>query len=179
MRQRRDKGMVRRICAALLWIAAAQLPVEALAKVPVDMREPDPAVWLRQIYDLYQRAETVTALANQATYRIITRRASKSLAGLFRKNDACEKKSHGICAIDWDFVIDGQDYHLSNVSVGPADIAGDTAKVTVSFRNFDSDCVNVYTFVREDGQWKVDDVLTKSGKDAPVSVAKLLRDFKP
>ena len=138
------------------------------------MREPDPAVWLRQVYDLYQRAEKSPALDQQATTDLVVKRASKSLAALFKRNDDCEAKSDAICALDWDFVIDGQDYRLSNVKVGSA---GDKAAVTVTFRNFTADSTNVYFFVREDGQWKVDDIETRQGSAPPARIAKLLRDY--
>ena len=39
-------------------------------------------------------------------------------------------------------------------------------------------CVNVYSFVREGGQWKVDDIEVKAGKDKPVRIAKLLKEYR-
>jgi hypothetical protein len=105
------------------------------------------------------------------------KRASKSLAALFKKNRDCEKKAKGICALDWDFIIDGQDYALSNIKVSSAVVAGNKATVTVTFRNFDETDVNVYSFVREGGQWKVDDIETTQGSQAPVRIAKLLTDY--
>jgi hypothetical protein len=38
-------------------------------------------------------------------------------------------------------------------------------------------CGNVYYFVREDGQGKVEDIETRQGSDAPVRAAKLLSDY--
>ncbi len=70
---------------------------------------------------------------------------------------------------------------MSNIKVGPAIVAGDKAKVTVTFRNLSDACVNVYFFLREDGQWKVDDIETRQGSAPPARIAKLLReyDYKP
>lgn len=161
------------------WLLAVGLVAcldPALAKVNV--QEPNPANWLRQVYDLYKQAEGSPTGEVQATYRLIVDRASRSLAALFRKNDLCEKKAQGVCALDWDFVVDGQDSKLSAIQVGEPVIDGDKSTVTVSFKNFDDKCVNVYSFVRENGTWRVDDILAKSGKDAPVSIAKLLRNYK-
>lgn len=163
------------------WMRAAIVALGLLgapsALAQVNAREPDPAVWLRQVYDLYQRAEKEPALENDANDRVIVHRASRSLAALFKKNDDCEAEQKGVCALDWDFVIDGQDDELSNVQVGDAVIANDKATVTVKFTNFTTACVNVYHFVREDGAWKVEDVETTQGSDAPVSIAKLLKDY--
>ena len=142
------------------------------------MREPDPSAWLKQVYELYEKAQSNTALDGKATTDLIEKRSSKPLAALFRKDAACSKRTQGVCALDFDFVVDGQDYKISNVDVGPTVAAGDKATVTVTFRNFDANSRNVYTFVREGGQWKVDDVLFKSGADQPASLAKLIRDYK-
>ena len=164
------------------WALAAALTAGLMgsvapARAQVNEREPDPAVWLRQVYDLYHREEKASTLDMQSSTELFAKRASKSLAALFKRNDACEAEGKGVCALDWDFVIDGQDWTLSHVKVGPAVVAGDKATVTVSFRNFTAACVNVYFFVREDGQWKVDDIETKSGSDAPIRIAKLLSDY--
>lgn len=149
------------------------------AEAQVKPTEPDPVVWLKQVYDLYQRAQTNKKLERQATIDLVERRSSKALAALFKKDADCSKKEQGVCALDWDFVVDGQDYKLSNVQVAPAQIDGDKATVVVTFKNMTENCRNVYSFVKEDGLWKVDDVLTKSGADAPVSIAAMIRDFKP
>ncbi len=109
--------------------------------------------------------------------RLIEKRASRSLAALFKKNDDCEAEQKGVCALDWDFVVDGQDWELSNVKVGAPVVGGDKATVTVTFTNFRTPCANVYYFVREDGQWKVEDIETKQGTEAPVRIAKLLSDY--
>jgi hypothetical protein len=149
------------------------------AQAQVKPNEPDPVVWLKQVYDLYHRAQTNKRLENQATTALIEKRSSKALAALFKKDADCSKKEQGVCALDWDFVIDGQDYKISNVQVAPATITGDKATVVVTFVNMTSKCRNVYSFVKEDGSWKVDDIEAKSGDDAPVSIAAMIRDFKP
>jgi hypothetical protein len=165
------------------WVVAAALAAGliggegvASARAQVNVREPDPAVWLRQVYDLYRRAEKSPALEGQASDDLIVKRASKSLAALFKRNRDCEV-ANGICALDWDFVIDGQDSALSNVKVSSTVVAGDKATVTVTFRNFKEVDANVYFLVREDGQWKVDDIETRQGSQAPVRISKLLRDY--
>jgi hypothetical protein len=165
---------IRALSAALV---AGSIGVIAPARAQVNAREPDPAVWLRAIYDLYHRMEKSADPAGQPTYELVEQRASKSLAALFKRNKDCETKSNEICALDWDFVIDGQDWTLSNVNVGPAVVAGDKATVTVRFRNFKTPCVNVYSFVREDGLWKVDNIEVRQGAGAPVRIAKMLKDF--
>ncbi len=164
-----------RLRTRLAALTAGLLLSGATALAQSDPSAADPAAWLRQVYDLYHRAEAAPAL--QASDRLIRRRASKAFAALFARNAACETRGEGVCALDWDFVIDGQDYALSNVTVGPLVVAGEHATVTVKFRDFDTDCVNVYAFVREGGMWKVDDVETRHGSDAPVRIAELLKAY--
>jgi hypothetical protein len=166
----RNWALAATLGAGLFWGAAP-------ARAQVNPREPDPAAWLRQVYDLYHRSEKSDAVLEQGGDDLVGKRASKSFAALLRKDNDCATKSQEICALDWDYVIDGQAWTLSNVKVGPLVVAGDKATVTVRFRNFKTACVNVFDFVREDGQWKVDDVETKSGADAPVRIAKILRDY--
>jgi len=150
----------------------------APAWAQVNPNEPDPSVWLRQIYDEYHRTEEPSASSATITDEVVEKRASKSLATLFKKEKNCVVKSKEICALDWDFVIDGQDWKLSNIKVGPLVASGDKGSVKVTFTNLDADCVNVFYFVREGGQWKVEDVETQSGKDAPTRVSKILKDYK-
>jgi Protein of unknown function (DUF3828) len=161
------------LAAVLAGLIAGAAPTRA----QVNAREADPAAWLRQIYDLYHRAEKSKALNIPSSVELVGKRASKSLAALFKRNAACEAKGEGVCALDWDFIVDGQDWTLSQTKVGPLVATGDKATVTVSFRNFTTACVNVYHFVREDGEWRVDDIETKSGADAPIALAKMLKDY--
>jgi hypothetical protein len=169
-------AMKRCICGALF--AAGLAAGLGLAAAQVNPGEPDPSTWLKQVYALYEKAQSTPALDGKATTDLIEKRASKTLAALFRKDAACSKRTQGVCALDFDFVVDGQDYKISKVDVGPTVATGDKATVTVTFRNFDADSRNVYSFVREGGQWKVDDVLFKSGSDEPASLAKLISDYK-
>ena len=143
----------------------------------VNRQEADPAVWLRQIYALYQRAQKDEKLQTQATTHLVEQRASRALAALFKRDEACSSKGQ-VCALDWDFVIDGQDFELSQVKVGAAQVSGDKATVTASFVNLKTSCVNVYYFVREDGVWKVDDIETRPKGQKPTRIAAMLRDFK-
>ena len=150
----------------------------APACAQVNPGEPNPSVWLGQIYDLYHRAEKTKSLASKANTDLVEKRASKSLAALFKKERDCGRKTHEVCALDWDYVIDGQDWALSNVKVGAFESSGDKGTVKVGFTNLDATCANVFYFVRENGQWRVEDVETQSGSDAPLRITKILKDYK-
>lgn len=162
-----------RAFGAMLALVLAATPVAA----QVDARA-DPAVWLKQIYAAYQRAQGDDKLSADVSTDLVERRASRALAALFKRDADCSRKSNEICALDWDFIIDGQDWEISQVKVGATAVAGDKATVTVSFNNMKTPCVNVYYFVREDGDWKVDDIETRPKGEKPTRIAQMLRDFK-
>jgi hypothetical protein len=161
------------------WAVAAALAMGLSgAEAKVNMLEADPATWLRQVYDAYVASDRPGATGSEASMALLEARASKSLAALFRQNDACEKKHPGeVCALDFDWVIDGQDSELRRVQVGATKVTGDKATVIVNFVNLREPCTNTYYFVREGGAWKLDDLQIKQGKQAPNGLAKQLRTY--
>jgi hypothetical protein len=136
-----------------------------------------PSVWLGQIYDAYHRAENDPSHIGSAE-DVIGKRASRAFAALIKRDQDCFKKSNQICAIDWDFIINGQDWAISQVKVGPLRAAGDKATVTVTFKNMKASNTNIYDFVREGGDWKVDDIETHATGQRPIRIAKWLKDYK-
>ena len=151
-----------------------------LAFVPSTRAQPpdDPALWLRQTYDLYARAEKNADLLKDSAETLAERRASRRFKALLDRDLACETKTHEICAIDWDFIVNGQDWALSHVEVGPLQASGPRGIVTVTFVNMKSTNRNVYEFVREDGGWRLDDIVSGQSGQAPTRISKVLRDFK-
>ncbi len=75
--------------------------------------------------------------------------------------------------LDFDPYIDGQDYTITNLKIGDAQIDGKTAKVEVTFKNFDSSEDLMYTLVDEADGWKIDDVVS-SNKDYPYSLKAIM-----
>jgi len=63
-----------------------------------------------------------------------------------------------IGTLDFDPFISGQDYAISNLEIGEAEIDGDWATVVVSFDNFERPVTMDYDLVLEDDGWKIDDV---------------------
>ncbi|MGL4324810.1 MAG: hypothetical protein ACRCTD_12305 [Beijerinckiaceae bacterium] len=150
----------------------AQAPAHA-----VNPREPDPAVWVQSIYDLYKRAEKDDTLLRHANYNLVQKRAARPLLLLFKKDEACMKKNGGgPCAFDADFIINGQDFELSDIKVSPAVINGDKATVTVHFKNFKADNTNRFYFVKQGDLWKVSDVTSQTGKDKPSKLTDMFRN---
>ena len=65
----------------------------------------------------------------------------------------------GPLPINFDVVIDAQDWDVSDVVLTPTE-KGDKAMVVAKFKNFGTDQQVTWSLVREDGQWKVDDART-------------------
>jgi hypothetical protein len=66
--------------------------------------------------------------------------------------------------IDWDVFVNGQDFRITEVSVGKLEIAGDTAHITARFKNFDNPQEISYTLRLEDGRWLIDDIQSMNGE---------------
>jgi len=158
---------------AAMAVLAAGLAAEAAEVNP----GAEPSLWLGQIYELYHRAENHLDLLTSAE-DLLGRRASRALGALFKRDLDCVKTSKQICAIDWDFIVNGQDWELSQVKVGPLQVAGDKATVTVGFKNMKASNTNIYYFVREGGDWKLDDIETHDGERRTLRIAKWLCESK-
>jgi hypothetical protein len=75
--------------------------------------------------------------------------------------------------LDFDPFIDGQDYQITALKIGDAQVDGAMAKVEVTFKNFDSAEDLMYTLIDEADGWKVDDVVS-SNKDFPYSLKAIM-----
>lgn len=72
---------------------------------------------------------------------------------------------------DFNPLVLGQDWALSDFAVGPVDVQGDSATAHVSFNDFDTPTELDYSLVNEDG-WKIDNI--SSAGDAPFSLVDML-----
>ncbi len=83
--------------------------------------------------------------------------ATKGLKRLIDADDACQKREQGICNIDADVLIAGQDGAPSHLAIHDDPATRDGQVVRATFRNGGPVRVT-FVFVREDGAWKIDDV---------------------
>ncbi|MBO9666066.1 MAG: hypothetical protein J7501_04575, partial [Bdellovibrio sp.] len=82
--------------------------------------------------------------------------ASKSLKSAIQKNAECERREQGICAIDFDIIINGQDWNLSRFDLSNG-VKNSLPVVSATFYNGGRNKVN-YFFVNEKGTWKIDEI---------------------
>lgn len=69
-----------------------------------------------------------------------------------------EEANGDIGRIDFDPFVNGQDYQLSNLSIGEPYLAGGKAVVRVSFENMGTPNELGFLLVNEGGEWKIGDV---------------------
>ena len=96
---------------------------------------------------------------------------SKELNALFA---ADLKEANGdVGRLDFDPYVDGQDYEVTGLKIGTATVTGDTAKVEVTFKNFDSAEDLTFKLVKEADGWKIDDV-SSGNKDYPYDLKDIM-----
>ena len=104
--------------------------------------------------------------------------ASKSLKRAIDADRACEKREQGICNLDFDMVIAGQDWDISKFAIADGPATADKQVIRATFDNGGPVEVRFF-FVRESGAWKIDDVEDLRPKDDPIrrdlSMKKVLR----
>ena len=102
---------------------------------------------------------------------------SDRLNGLYAADEAKTPEGE-IGALDFDPVIAGQDFKITDLQIGKARITGDAASVTVNFDNMDEPVVLSYSLVEENGGWKVDDIESR-GKDFPWTLSAIFANASP
>ncbi len=84
--------------------------------------------------------------------------ATKAFSAAIDKDQACMKREGGICSLDWDVIINGQDWELSDFSLSEVWPYAPPVIVTATFHNGgDVQQVKFY-FIQEGIAWKIDDI---------------------
>jgi len=87
--------------------------------------------------------------------------ATRGLRTLIDEDNRCEKNSGEVCAIDSDFIIAGQDWgKILDFKIERGTV-GDSLVLRAQFKEQGmgpGTQIVKYTFVKEDGAWKIDDV---------------------
>ena len=78
-----------------------------------------------------------------------------------------------IGALDFDPFVDGQDFELTDFEIGAPGIAGDYASADVTFNNMGRPTTLAYEFVKENGSWQIDDVVS-TNPDNPYRLSEIL-----
>jgi Protein of unknown function (DUF3828) len=148
---------MRRLLIALALVIAGAFPAFAY-DTPADL--------LKALYTPYSKGDGFDwSKWDEAQFR------SKHLNELFAKD--LKEADGDVGRLDFDPYIDGQDYVITDLKFGDAQITGDTATVEVTFKNMDSAEDLIFTLVKEADGWKVDDVVSHN-KDYPYSLKAIM-----
>lgn len=133
----------------LLFVLA--LALSAISGMAAVARADGPVDVITKIYDGYQKAEsTVGVPAPQRVY-------SRRLQGLIDK-DRQETPQGEVGRLDWDVFVDGNDWKLTDLSISSVEESAERATVRATFKNFGEARDILFTLVKEDGSWLIDEV---------------------
>jgi hypothetical protein len=96
---------------------------------------------------------------------------SKGLSDLFARD--AEEADGEVGRVDFDPLVDGQDYVVKNLKIGTPLPAGGGAMIDVTFENYGTPEHLVVTMVEEGGAWKIDDIQSFN-PDYPYKLRELL-----
>lgn len=103
---------------------------------------------------------------------LILPHASTSLKTALEKSQSCQAEDDGICGIDFDIIINAQDWDISDFKLKEIALKPDDARTTkpaidATFINGEKNLVR-YIFMQEQGEWKIADIeatrFDKAGK---------------
>ncbi len=126
--------------------------VSILAADETSPRQIVEALYKPYLADLHAKKPTGSSALD-----LILPYASKSLQTAIQKNQECEQHTHEICNIDFDIIINAQDWDLSNFAI-QEESQKSLPIVSAIFSNGEKNKVS-YFFVHEENAWKIDDIV--------------------
>jgi Protein of unknown function (DUF3828) len=125
---------------------------------------------VRRLYRTYE-----TDAPGPSALQLVRPHASKRLAALIAREERCTNRHRGEpCNLDFDVIINGQDWTLKNLAVEPATLDGDRASVVARFTNIDTPQEIVYRYTRESGRWRIDDIEATAPADHRWALSRIL-----
>lgn len=127
---------------------------------------------VQQLYQPYLDDPNAEKSDSPDALSLIIPHASPSLKTAIEKEQTCQKQEGGLCGVDFDIIVNAQDWSISHFKLKEIFLKPDDARTTkpaidATFINGGKNLVR-YSFVEENGQWKIDDIQTtrfnKSGK---------------
>jgi hypothetical protein len=104
--------------------------------------------------------------------KLYTRRVGKLLAALEK---SC-KDAQDVCGPDFDFIVNGQDFDLTEFKVTETSAGADAARVDVSFKNMARPTKITFSMKNGDRGWVIDDLIAaKLGDDAGYKLDDVLK----
>jgi hypothetical protein len=143
----------RAIFAACLAFAAAPAAAQ-----PQPDQEP-----LRIVRELYAPYLANRSTPGQGAIDLIRPHATPELQRLIDREKACTRRNQGLCALDYDMLVDGQDWRLSSLQITAQEARPGAMVVRASFRNMGKPKVIEFPFAIMGGRWVMSDLVIKDG----------------
>ncbi|MBK9082533.1 MAG: DUF3828 domain-containing protein [Rhizobiales bacterium] len=113
-----------------------------------------PAEAVRAVYEQYLAAEKTGAMGpDHLDPKLYTPRVRAMIAKLQK---ACKGKD--ICLPDADFLVDGQDFKITDLLIRVISDQNGRAMIEATFKNFDTKVKRVFTLRENGGRWLIDDI---------------------
>jgi hypothetical protein len=139
----------------LFWLLRVMLAVSGPTGFAMGQTNAPPLLVVHQFYQPYV-TEGDSAPDDLA---LIAEHATQSLQSLISREQGCEREVQGVCRIDFDPVLGGQDCDFHGrwpKFTTTITVAGE--RVTAKFSNGDVAMRVVYEFIREGGDWRIDNI---------------------
>lgn len=145
----------------------AMLAVDPLMAQPQPDQEP-----VRIVQALYAPYVANRNTPGKGALDFIHPHATPELQRLIDKEKACTRLTRGICAVDYDVLVDGQDYKITRLQVTAQDARPGAMNVRATFRNFTRTTVVEFPFAISAGRWVMSDVVIKDGNRRLTAILK-------
>ena len=121
----------------------------------------EPKVWVGQIYASYLAAQHSTAAINQPENftDVIIHRATPQLSKLLKLENTCTQQE-GICALDHDFIVAGQDYEIKKLTITKFITDKNKGYLKVNFENFHVPTQVTFEFLKINNNWKINNIIS-------------------
>ncbi len=125
------------------------------------------------VADLYKQHDAEKSPFYQTKDRaLVEKYFSKATADKIWKDAKDSEADGGVGALGADPLYNAQDTEIKNFKVGQADIKGEKATVPVTFENFGKKYAFDYSLVKENDNWKINDIKYDGG----LTLLKLFKD---
>ncbi|OKL45823.1 peptidoglycan-binding domain-containing protein [Pseudovibrio exalbescens] len=125
--------------------------------LPQDEQELDPAGMLQALYDADEPMVDVFEPPLRDSW--FSRRVLDLIAYAEQRGELL----YGERGLFFNPIVPGNEIKLADLKIAPARVEGDTARVEVFFRNFDSRYALRYDLIRTDKGWRINDIVTPTG----------------
>jgi Protein of unknown function (DUF3828) len=130
---------------------------------------PEPVQIVRRFYQPYLKDDSA---GGKSALDVIKPHATPELRRLIAKEETCARKQQGICNIEADVLIDGQDWKLSAFQVTALNVSEDRITVRAAFRNTGRPTIVEFPFVKSGDRWLITDVHMKTSGETLINLLK-------